>query len=51
MDIQKYLSATQVAELDALAKSLEELRNIKMPAAHLDLSSHTIDPALFTRVW
>jgi hypothetical protein len=51
MDIHKYFSAAQAAELDALAKSLEELRNIKMPAAHLDLSSHTIDPALFTHVW
>jgi hypothetical protein len=51
MDVYKYLSAAQVAELDALSKPLEELRKIKMQAIHLDFSSHTIDPTLFTHVF
>jgi hypothetical protein len=51
MDIHKYFSAAQVAELDVLAKALEELINIKVQAVPLDISSHTIDPALFTHVW
>jgi len=51
MGITKYLTAVQVAEFAALAKALEELRKIKMPAVHLDFSSHTIDTTLLNRVW
>jgi hypothetical protein len=35
MDIKKYCSAAQVAELEALAKSLEEMRKIKLPVSVL----------------
>jgi hypothetical protein len=51
MDIYNYLSAAQVADLEAFAKALEELRKTKLPAMALDLSSHTIDPTLLNRVW
>jgi hypothetical protein len=51
MDIYKYLSATQVAELEALSKKLEELKKMRMDPIQLEPSSHTLDPAMFTHIW
>jgi hypothetical protein len=51
MNILKALSAAQVAELTALSKTLEDLKSTKLVSTQLDLSSLTLDPALFARVW
>jgi hypothetical protein len=51
MDILKYVSATQVAELEAMAKVWTDFRNTKLRGFQPDISSMTIDPAIFHHVW
>jgi hypothetical protein len=51
MNVLKSLSAAQVVELTALSKTLEDLKSTKLVSIQFDLSSLTLDPALFTCVW
>ena len=51
MNMNKYLSATQVAEFSPLLKSFEELKEVIRNSVPLDLSSLTLDPALLHRSW
>lgn len=50
MDIFKYVSAAQVAELEAVAKVMADFRKTKLPSFQPDLPSFTIDPAIYTHV-
>jgi hypothetical protein len=51
MDISKYVSAEQFAELKALSKALADIRKIKIPGFQPDVPSFTVDPAHIHRVW
>jgi hypothetical protein len=51
MNMNTYLSATQVAEFSALLKSFEELKEVIRNSVPLDLSSLTLDPVLLHRSW
>lgn len=47
MDLQKYLSAAQVAGLTALSKSLEELKKTKLETQLSSMSSNPLSLTAF----
>lgn len=46
MDISKYISAAQAAELQAVSKSVKDIKNTKLKGFQLDASSFSLDPAI-----
>ena len=48
MDVSKYVSTEQVAELKAISKVMEQLKTMEPKSIPLDLSSFTVNPALLT---
>jgi hypothetical protein len=51
MNLYKYLSAAQVADLKAFSKAMEEAKNMNVDSVPLDLSSFTLDSALTHHIW
>ncbi len=51
MDISQFLSASQVAELKAVSKVMEQFKTTELKSVSLDLSSFTINAALLTNVF
>jgi hypothetical protein len=51
MDVSKYVSTEQVAELKAISKVMEQLKTMEPKSIPLDLSSFTVNPALLTRAF
>jgi len=51
MDLWQFLSATQVADLKAIAKAIEEANKIELKAVPIDLPSFSYDYALLHRMF